>query len=304
MSKPVALVSSLVVVGLIVIVLHLAPGLDKSLVEIQIRNALHVLGFAAVAALTVRLTPGGTLTRAAIALLVPVMIGAASEFVQQVAGNAFDIEDLYRDAAGATLFVVAWLLWNAPVNLRLGALGKLTLRSLAVLSCAAIFVPMVYWGGVVVLARAQSPVIHDFSHSWSHYFVGSINATQRIEGDGPGAHVSVTLSRRPRSGVTLAVAARNWRDAEYLLFDAWISVDAPTTLSAHINDGRHMGRFRDSEAGTVIVSQVPTGYRVSIAQIISETQAPDNLGDIRQVVILGRDRTDGAVLHIDNIRIE
>ncbi len=294
----------LAVLALAVVLLHLTPGLDKSHVEIQVRNSLHVIGFAAVALLTIRMTPGGAFTRAIVALLVATSIGAASEFSQQVAGSLFDVEDLYRDIGGATLSILAWLVWIAPLRFGFSALGRFVLRALALLLGLSVFVPFAYWSGVFLIARAEAPVIHDFDHDWARYYVASINSSFDFVRDAEEAHVAVTLSKRPRSGVTLAVAGRDWSGADDLVFDAWISHSIPVTLSVHINGRNHVGRFRDTAAGTVIVNESPGTYRVAIADVIAETQASDDISDIRQLIILGRDKTDGAVLHIDNIRIE
>ena len=304
MHRPVVLVLFLLVVAAAVVLLHLAPGLDNFIVEIQMRNGLHVIGFAAVAALTIAFVPGGALIRSIAALLVSAAIGSASEFAQLATGSAFDVNDLFRDIAGAALFVVAWFLWTAPKRFELSALWGTGLRIAAAISLLAIFAPFGYWAGVFVVARSQAPVIHDFDQPWARYFVSSINATHSFVGSAEGAHLAVTLGSRPRSGMTLAAATRNWRAAEQLAFDAWVTHDAPVQVSIHINDRRRIGRFRDSEAGTVRVNQAPTTYRISIADVLSETQAPDNVGSIRQIVFFARDRTEGAVLSVDNVRLE
>ena len=304
MARPVLFVLYLALLALVVVLLHLAPGLDRSLVELQMRNGLHVIGFALVAGLTIRMTPGGVWTRTIVALLVAAGIGAMSEFTQKATGSAFDVEDLYRDMGGATMAVIAWMLWVAPAGMALATFGRFVLRSLAILVAGSVFVPFAYWAGVFAAARAEAPVIHDFDQRWAGYFVSSINATHEIVRDADDAHVTATLSRRPRSGVAFAVAARDWRAAGDLVFDAWTTHEEPTTLTIHINGRNQIGRFRDSAAGTVVVDRTPRTYRVSIAEVLAETQAPDDIGNIRQLVLLARDRTEGAVLSVDDIRLE
>ena len=44
---------------------HLLPGLDGSFVDVDIRNSLHIVGFAAVAAIVFELVPASALWKSA-----------------------------------------------------------------------------------------------------------------------------------------------------------------------------------------------------------------------------------------------
>ena len=92
--------------------IHLIPGLDGSRVESGIRDSLHVVGFAVVAAVMFKVIPFGRFAKVTIAFLVAVAAGIASEYLQIFTGHHSDLADLYRDAAGAGIYLFARLLWS------------------------------------------------------------------------------------------------------------------------------------------------------------------------------------------------
>ena len=91
----------------IVVAAHFLPGLTNSIIEHEIRNAFHILGFALVAAAIFELLPGSTWKTAAMSFLFVLVLGLLSEFGQRLGGRVVDFSDLYRDLFGAGVYLAA-----------------------------------------------------------------------------------------------------------------------------------------------------------------------------------------------------
>lgn len=291
---------------------HLMPGLDGSTVEGGIRNSLHVIGFAGVAAILYEVIPLGRGGKAIGAFVIVLLTGALSESVQQATGRSADIVDLYRDAAGASSFLVARLVWVASSVAKRRPAARRMSRVLAVMIGSLALAPLAYWSIALVTMRSRAPIILDFDSRWSPYYFHGINAdvtlVYGVTGTGTGknhALAEATLSRRFRSGIAVATALHDWSPYATLVFDAQIAGAQATALTVHINDYAHIGHFADTTAGRVRVTGTSTEFRIPIREVTGASgRGPESLSDIRQVVFLARDRRDGAKLRVDNIRLE
>ena len=66
---------------------HQLPGLAGSFVDVDIRNSLHIVGFAAVAAIVFELVPTSVLWKSANALVFTLSLGFMAEIAQQYYGS-------------------------------------------------------------------------------------------------------------------------------------------------------------------------------------------------------------------------
>ena len=291
--------------------IHLMPGLDGSRVESEIRNALHVVGFAGVAAVVYEIIPFGRFAKITIAFLVAVAAGIASEYLQRFTGHHSDLSDLYRDMAGAGIYLFAYLLWSWSSATKLGSESRFFLKGLALLIGLLVFAPLVYWTGVFVVARAQSPIVLDFDSQFAphHYFaINSEIALTEYQSDSGDSdanrYADIVLSGWYRSGIAVQTAIFDWSEFNALVFEATIVSGQPTTLTVHINDYANIGHFVDVESGTVTVTASALEYRIPIHSVLGKTGRDEDVADIRQVVLLARDRRVGTRMRIDNIRLE
>jgi len=110
-----------------VAVAHLVPGIDGSEVERNIRDSLHVIGFAGVAWIIFEFSPFGRAGKALAAFGGAVILGGLAELAQRLVGFTFSEADIVRDAVGAGLLVVARLFWAQ----RASAIVRICLRGLA-----------------------------------------------------------------------------------------------------------------------------------------------------------------------------
>ena len=99
----IALVLGLVM--LTVVVGHLLPILNSSDFHREMRNALHVVAFAAVAALFFSAVPGSLLKKTLVTFLLAATLALLAELSQQLVGLSFDYFDIVRDLLKGLLSV-------------------------------------------------------------------------------------------------------------------------------------------------------------------------------------------------------
>ena len=298
---------ALLILAALAIAIHLLPGLDSSRLELGIRNGLHFILFAIVAALaylTPSYPPAG---RAIFALAVVIACAVTSEYLQDLSGSKADIYDIFRDIAGASVMLVAMLVFSASNAARHGNIKRLALRAAAIIIAMLVTLPFSYWTVALLSERNLQPIVLDFDSRFAHYRFFPINADVILlggTGNEDNLWAELSLTKRGRSGLAVQTAAYDWSDKSVLVFDAEV-VEGPTSeLSVHINDKAHVGHFIDTESGMVSLSKGQREYRVPIRAVLREASRGDTIDNIRQLVILARDKHSGARLRIDNVRLE
>lgn len=285
---------------------HLVPGIDGSDIERHIRNSLHIIGFAGVAWIIFELAPFGRPGKAFLALTGAVALGALAELAQRFSGYSFSGDDIVRDAAGAGLMIVARLLWPLGKTV----VSRVFLRTIAAIAVCTVFTPFAYWSWGILSERLKAPVIMDFDGPFARHYFGPTNSDvslTTVVADDDTAEtqlLEIMLSRAPRSGVLVATALYDWRAYEWLVFDARILTGPDASVSVHINDYNSIGHFADTAAGMVTVTGDLSSHRVPIREVLRQAGRADDVSSIRQVALFARSRHRGAVMQIDNLRLE
>lgn len=296
----------LVLLGIAVAAGHLVPGIDGSLIEQNIRDSLHVIGFAAVAWIIFEFAPFARAGKALTAFAGAVLLGYFSEQAQRLAGYTFSGADIVRDAIGAGLMIAARVLWAQ----RASPIARICLRALAVTAIAAVFAPMAFWSWGIISERLKAPIVMDFNGAYTEFYFRATNSEVTLESEptmeagSENRFLKIMLSRAPRSGVLVATALYNWKGYEWLLFDARMVQGADSDVSVHINDYNSIGHFKDTEAGMLTVTSAAQSYRVPIGEVVRQARRSDDVGNVRQIAIFARSRNRGAIMHIDNLRLE
>lgn len=285
---------------------HLIPGIDGSEVERNIRDSLHIIGFAAVAGLIFILVPLGRAGKSLVAFAGAMVLGTLAEYGQLLAGFTFSQQDVVRDAIGAALMIVGLLLWTTTISHGFRAI----LRVFACMLVTGVFSPFAYWSTAFLSERMKAPVVMDFEGRFAHYYYAVTNADMSLIME-PGADpatgnhaIELTLTRAQRSGVLISTAMHNWGDFTWLVFDARIVSGNDSVVSVHLNDYDSIGHLVDTQSGMVTVSGDGSAYRVPLHEIIKEAGRSDDADDIRQVALFARSRHRGTVLRIDNLRLQ
>lgn len=102
----------------------------------------------------------------------------------------------------------------------------------------------------------------------------------------------------------MQTAEYDWSDRRELVFSAEVVNGSTSYLTVHINDVNNIGRFADTAIGTVPLTEGKQEYRVPIVEVLQQTGRDDDVTNIRQLVILAREKQSGARLRIGDIRLE
>ena len=299
-SRPLFLLLFVAILAGGVAAAHLIPGIDGSEIERNIRDSLHVIGFAGVAWILFEMLPAGRLGKAVGALFGAIALGFLAESAQRWAGFTFSQADLVRDAVGAGLMVLARLLWAAPAS----RLLQVITRGLAAIAVIGVFVPFGYWGWGLLGERLKAPVLGDFDGHYAAHYFETTHADVILDRSAENGFLDIKLTRAPRSGVRIFPALYDWRRYEWLVFDAEIVTGRDSVVSVHLNDYDSIGHYVDAQSGMVTVTGAATSHRVPLQAVLAEAGRADDLGNIRQVALFARSQNRGTLLRIDNLRLE
>jgi VanZ family protein len=299
-------------------VVHLVPGLDSSQIEINIRNALHVVGFATVTALIFRLIDANSLAKYFGAFAGALLLGIFSEAAQsylrwdgdsEIAQSLItdSTQDILRDLFGAGMILLALFLRDYSKRFSGNPTLSVALKVGSAAASIAVFAPIVFWVSVSLMERSKEPVLIDIDGRWASLALTSVNSAVEIIPDAlnateNGGYIRITLSRRPRSGVAFSPTFNDWSRYSSLLFSARLDIPSTTLVTIHINDRGRLGRFRDLEESTVEVGDVATTYCISLDKVVA-AQPGNDMSNIGQLVFLARSRRDGAILNIGEVSL-
>ena len=289
---------------------HLLPGLDNSEVENGIRDSLHIVVFAVFAVLVFELlVRHGKPTAIIATFLIITIVGGLSEFLQSWVGKQPDFYDIARDLSGAALAVLARVLWRRSSADAVSEAVRAIRRAISILLGIAIFLPLFFWLSVIGLNRSTFPTILSFDAWWETHLYGPVNAevvAPVVAASGRSeAAAEVHLTRSGRSGLLVLPMVSNWTDYEYLVFAAVMTKGPNTTVTVRINDGDRIHHFSNRYMITITVTNEVTQFRLPLDEMISEPGLrPMDLSDIHEIVIFARDKRDGTVLLLEEIRLE
>jgi VanZ family protein len=298
----------LCLVSTIVIAAHLIPGLDTSAIHRDFRDALHVLGFALVAAIIVVQLPGSARTAGVTTLLLIILIAALSELSQSLVGKQPDLKDCFRDIAGAILYLCARALWQRGSTAATG----LVLRTMAVVLAALILAPLARILFIAQLIHAGFPTILDFDGRFDAHFFFPVYADVRIL-PAPAAPsvfanrlAEIDLLRRGWSGIRIEPLVRDWSGYEYLSLSAQVVNGADNSrVDVHVSDGVHPGYRTQHWIGGALAGSDPITVRLALKGIVDTPGRPElDRSNVIGVYIIGNGKRDGAILQLDNIRLE
>jgi hypothetical protein len=311
--------------AIVVIAMHLLPGMDKSAIQQEVRNALHVVGFAVVAAIMFQFLLANIAksavvspnTNLLIAFVLTAAIAGLAEFSQAMAGKNFDPEDLARDLGGAVLYLLGRFLWDRSSSPDRSTAARYSLRSLSGLAAGLVFAPLCYIIFMNASIAARFPTILDFDGGWDTRFSFPVYAQIKtvaadpsfVEFDGQVAEIQ--LLRPDWSGIRIESVVSDWSDYQHMVLSARLVNGADNSrLSVHLSDGDHVGVRSQHAIGGAILAGATMGeqsstIRIALEGIVDLPTRPDlDISNIEQVYIICHGRHDGAVLFIDNIHLE
>jgi len=300
-----------------VVVGHLLPGLNANQIDSEIRNALHIIGFAFVAAVIFETLPMRTAKAAIATVLIVVMLGALSEFTQKLGGKEIDLMDLYRDITGAVLYLSARILWRWTNATKRPAFAHYSARLVSTVLVASLFVPFSYWLSVNARIAAQFPIILDFDGRWDSYLyvpldaqVSLLKSESSVE-DYSGTFSEFLLLRRSWSGLRIEPVVSDWSSFEYLTMRAAIVGGYDSKIVVHLSDGAHPGYRIQHLVGGRSVGPESRIIRFPLHGVVDIPGRPDlDPAKITDVYIIGKtkrkgkDKSGETKMYLDDIRLE
>lgn len=301
-SQSMRLLAIPVLLGALVIGAHLVPGSGNSPVETSLRDSLHVLGFAAVAAALFALLPGSPLRRTLVALAAALVIGAFAETAQLISGQSFNAMDVLRDLSGAAAYFVARFLWMRAIGCSATHWGRHFLR-LAVAGIGVLIVaPFLYWASYYWYYHQKFPTIIDFQSEMDARLVRPINATHLIDFDEGVARFEISDANW--RGLLFFTVVGDWSEKRYLVLRADLPDAESWRLRAGLSDSDTVGSRQqlplvqaEDESGFVEV-------RFPVQQDVPSGSPDTNLEHLTHIYIIVDKTGKEAALTLDRVWLE
>lgn len=289
-----------------ILALHVVAADAAALRLREIFDAVHVAGFASIAAVTLIVAERlGARRAAALAVSAGAVaaLGLVSEAAQLLTLRDASLGDLGRDAAG----IVAGLAFVRAARSPERRLGLMAL-ALAALG-AGLFAPV----RILVargLAERAMPVLAGFERDLEAPFVhGSAARVERVPApkgwplEGRVARVTPVPGRR-FPGIAFSDLPRDWSHYQALTFVVAAETAALHELTIRVHDSAHDDTFTDRFNRAFAVGTSPARVRIELADV---RDAPHgrrlDLSRVEGIVIFSADAAAGSFL-IDDLRLE
>jgi hypothetical protein len=155
------------------------------------------------------------------------------------------------------------------------------------------------------------PVILDFEQGTDELTFEPIDANVSIvdadtEGlDFVGAVAKIELLRRGWSGIRIQPAVSNWSSYQFLTLRISMIGDSRTRFDVHLSDGEHPETRTQHLIGGDLATADPSVVRFPLRDVVDMAGRPAlDLSSIEQIHIIGKDRQAGAIMYLDDIRLE
>ncbi len=285
--------------------------MDSTEIATGIRNSLHVIAFGVFALLVfgqlARLSTG---TAVIVTLIIIVAVGALAEFLQFTQGNTPDINDIYRDLAGAVLVLAACISFRKLRSGNLSNMARKVIRIVAISLTAMIFVPTGFWLMVAMLNRLAAPMIVSFDKWWEHHTYFTVNTRmEQHAGISPttisgGKAGQFKLSPDRLTGMNVLPLFSDWSEYRFLTFVAAMADGPETLFTVRIYDGERLLPKSETFSREFLVTQDPTVFRISLDELVTGSgKTRLDLTDIQRLALLAPRTQTTSVMVLDEIRL-
>ena len=296
---------------------HVLPGLDATELHAEIRNGMHIIAFALVAAVVFEVLPMRSGSAALVTLVLVAAIGASAEFAQTRVGKPFGAADLVRDVAGAAVYLLARILWEWAAKDADGTGVRVTAKTVSVALVTLLFAPLAYWLYGAGQVAARFPTLLDFEGRWDTHVYYPVNAEVRfVNVSSPGSgfdptYAEVRLLDHDWSGIKINLLVTDWSVYEYVTLRASITGAYESRVVVTLNDGAHPGHATEHRIGAQDVGEEPVVIRLPIRDAANRPGRPElDPANIQAIHIIGRTKSHDTGpggeprLRLDDIRLE
>jgi hypothetical protein len=254
----------------ILVALHRVDPSDDVRWLMELHNAGHAVVFGVIALLTLALTGGRSPRAYALALIVTLLLGIASEAAQILRPDRdASLADWFRDAAGAIACLCLAAIWQGAASRSATRLG---LFATAVLCVVAVAQPVFATWQDYRGRDAAFPALCCTGEEWDRHFLRTNFAELVVDPPAqPGApdgfrRIDFQPSNWP--GVVIHEVYPDWTGYAALAFDVYVPVETPTRLVLRIDDQHHDGSdYRDRVDRGLPVQPGLNRFRIAMREI-------------------------------------
>lgn len=280
----------------------------------QLREALHAVGFAALAGvLLLGIRAGGNGKRSSIvAVLGCFLVAVIAEGIQVFGPRDADLDDLASDGLGILTGVLVMRLWLGDFRRgrTLAPLRNFALVGAAVLS-AAVLAPLVDTIYAMSAQRAALPVLAAFDSRWEkRLYAGSLShgmkliPTPQLADADAGRSALLNLGQRDIPGLELFPFG-DWRSYESLVFDVKSAIDRDVSVGVRVHDVGHNNEWDDRFGYRFVATTEKARIVIPIAEIEKTPSGRRlNMAMIEAIIFFSSDPTGDERIYVDNIRLD
>lgn len=196
--------------------------------------------------------PRSFLTQYGWAFVIALATGAGVEVVQWVLHRDADVQDVVRDFAGISAFLIAGAAFDPAwrASLQRGIRTSLLLLGLVILAGA--MTPLAHLSYTYVQRDRAFPLLVDFGAAWSYTFARGQSAdvapaTPPAAWRNMAGHAVGILALYPGDypGLVISEPAPDWSHYDYLEFSLYSPYSEAIAMELRINDQRHNNAYND-----------------------------------------------------------
>jgi len=236
-------------------------------------------------------------SRAALVLLVVLVLGIAIELIQPHFGRSASVRDVWQNLVGAFLGVAL----SAPAGVK----RRLLTGAAGLVLAMELYTPATtLWDRRV--AAGQFPVISNFDTRFEHTRWSRGTRDSSVQRNGSHSlRLDLAPGRFP--GTTLLRSVGDWRGHRILLISLFNPAEQPLALTIAIHDHAHAGRggaYADRYNGEFLLEQGWNDLRIPIRDIRdAPLERQLDLGELSHVMLFTVDLEEHRTLYLDQVRL-
>jgi hypothetical protein len=274
---------------------------DESRLLQELEDSSHALLFGLAALFLLPGRKAGWRVYIAVAIAT-IALGICSEFMQGIGGKDAEIGDVFRDAAGATIFLGIAAAYQRKCSAWMRRL--ITIVGLAVM--VSIFSSPLLTASAIIDRWHKFPVITDFSSPLSVRLCSASNAQfYRICVRMKFAALIKFSAKAPSSAFAVNGPFPDWSSYKSLVFRVDSELPNPITLNLRIHDAQHNNDYSDRYNAELLIRPGRNDIKIPLQAIErSPAKRRMDMKAMRTIALFVVQPEESFELLIDEFRLE
>ncbi len=246
------------------------------------------------------------------ALVLSVVMGGGTEFIQHFIGRDAEVGDIIRDALGSVAFLgLHFSFWRKPDENGRKHL-KLYVRVFSAFLSLLLFVPLCLNARAYLERDESFPIICDFGQNWITQFISLRDCKMKIveapdnwAGEFPERVAHILLNKAQYPGFAMHEPYPNWSDYSDLNFNIYSDMKDTVFLTLRIDDKHHNNNYNDRYNRTFPVAPGANSYRFSLTDVkFAPATRETDMKSIGAFVIFGYNIDRDISIYLGKIGLE